>query len=202
MLFPGWWYLLSVIILTFVGSFLGSYFKRKGENLATKEDYESLLEQVKETTSATENIKINLARGNWLHQRSWYLKEKYYTGLLEALYELELSLSNRLDLYNEGDYQHADHLILNNPDYKKHSKTGRNAFKKLQNLQGPSEIVVSNKAIKALKNFYSKNWEVSHFTTFTEEYLDTLHASVKSTRKIVLEEARSDLVGGRHLIEI
>ena len=192
MLFP-WWSYLLVVIATFVGGFLGAYFKRKGENLATKEDYESLLEQVKKTTSATESIKLNLAQGNWLHQQSWYLKEKYYTGLLESLYKLKLSLSTRLDHYMEPGSLYRDDQIIESHHYKEQANIGLEALQQLQQLHGPAEMVVSDRAIQALKEFDSENWHAGNFSACNSVYLDTVYASVEKTHKIVLEEARSDL---------
>ncbi len=49
--------ILIVIIGAGVGSFLGSYLKSKGEHLATKEDFDELLGQIKAQTAATEEIK-------------------------------------------------------------------------------------------------------------------------------------------------
>ncbi|WP_139056982.1 hypothetical protein [Halopseudomonas pachastrellae] len=55
-------------ISAFVGGTLGalatSYLKKKGENLATKEDFDELLRQLKMTTHETESIKIELTRSN------------------------------------------------------------------------------------------------------------------------------------------
>lgn len=192
LLFP-WWSYLLVVIATFAGGFLGAYFKRKGENLATKQDYESLLNQVKKTTSATESIKINLSKGNWLHQQSWYLKEKYYTGLLESLYLLKLSLSARLDHYMEPDSQYSDDQINESPHYKKQIDIGSEALQQLQRLHGPAEMVVSKRAIQALNEFYGASWHANNFSACNNEYLTEVTASVEKTHKVVLEEARSDL---------
>ena len=44
------------------GAFLGSYFKRKGENFATKEDFDSLLEQVEAQAKVTEEVRNEYAK--------------------------------------------------------------------------------------------------------------------------------------------
>jgi hypothetical protein len=41
-----WWQLVLVILLTGVAAYLGSYLKKKGENLATKEDVARLTHEV------------------------------------------------------------------------------------------------------------------------------------------------------------
>ena len=188
-----WWATILVVVFTFAGGFLGAYLKRKGENLATKEDYDSLLKQVKQTTSATESIKVDLAKGNWLHQQSWYLKEKYYSGILEALYLLKLSLSARLDHYMEPGSQYRDNEIDESLHFKEQANIGFEALKKLQLLHGPAEMVISIQATKALKEFYSAHWHADNFSACNNEFLDAAYVSVEKTHKAVLEEARSEL---------
>ena len=45
-----------------IGAFVGAYLKKRGENLATKEDFEDLLQQIKAQTKATEEIKAEVQR--------------------------------------------------------------------------------------------------------------------------------------------
>ena len=42
-----WWLYLLALAIAFFGAFLGSYARRKAEHLATKEDFDQLLIQVK-----------------------------------------------------------------------------------------------------------------------------------------------------------
>ncbi len=191
-LFPWWLYVLAIIAL-FIGGFFGAYIKRKGENLATREDYESLLEQVKKTTAATESIKIDLAKGSWLHQQGWHLKEKYYSGLLEALYRLKVSLSARLDHYMEPGSEYHDEQVNESAHYKSQSQIGLEALQKIQQLHGPAEMVVSDRAIEALNKFYSADWHASNFSACNQEYLEEAYDSVNEAHKVILEEARLEL---------
>ena len=190
--FP-WWLYLSAIIATFVGGFMGAYLKRKGENLATKEDYDSLLEQVKKTTTATESIKNDLAKGSWLHQQSWFLKEKYYSGLLGELYKLRASLSARSDHYMEPGSEHHDEAINQNSRYKNQTKIGFKALQKIREIHGPAEMVISKPAVDSLNKFYSADWHAENFSECNQSYLHDVYASVDKTYKAVLKEAQSDL---------
>jgi hypothetical protein len=52
-----WIFILLGLIAAGAGAFLGSYLKTKGEHLATKEDFNELLQQLKAQTKATEEIK-------------------------------------------------------------------------------------------------------------------------------------------------
>jgi hypothetical protein len=63
-------WILSVMAALFVGGFLKSYMGRKGENLATHEDIQKLVDQVRAVTAATEEIKAQISN----EQREWNLK--------------------------------------------------------------------------------------------------------------------------------
>lgn len=190
--FP-WWVYLGILLGSIAGGFLGAYLKKKAENLATKEDYESLLAQVKKTTEETEGIKTELAKGSWLHQQSWLLKEKYYSGLLESLYNLKLSLSARLDHYMEPGSEYRDSEINESEHFKKQSRIGIEALNKIQLLHGPAEMVISKRAIEALNNFYGIDWNAGNFSACNKEYLDDVYASAEKAYKVILEEARLEL---------
>ena len=43
------------------GAFIGSYLKKKGENLATHEDINKLVDQVKSVTQATKEIEAKIS---------------------------------------------------------------------------------------------------------------------------------------------
>lgn len=190
--FP-WWLYLSAVVTAFVGGFLGAYLKRKGENLATREDYESLLQQVKRTTQETESIKMELAKGSWLHQQSWYLKEKYYSGLLENLYKLRLSISDRLNYYVVPESEYHDEQVNKSEHYKKQTEIGIESLQNIQRLHGPAEKVITKKAIEALMQFYSADWHAGDFSTCNKEYLDDAHQSVNDVYQTVLQEAQLEL---------
>ena len=188
-----WWSYLIALIFPFIGGYLVAYAKKKGEGLATKEDFYSLLEQVKATTVATEEIKTEMAKGSWLHQQEWHLKEKYYSGVLDALYRFKQSLSARLDHYMEPGSEHHDASINQSERFKRQGKLGSEALQDLQRLHGPAEIVISARAIEALDKFYSADWHASNFSACNEEYLSDVYHSVKEAHSVVLEEARGEL---------
>jgi hypothetical protein len=59
---------LSLLAALFVGGFAKSYMVRKGENLATHEDIEKLVQQVQAVTRATEDIKASISTEAWTRQ--------------------------------------------------------------------------------------------------------------------------------------
>lgn len=55
------------------GAYLGSYLKKKGENLATHEDIKQLVEQVSAVTKATKEIEAKIS-DVWTRQKHWEMK--------------------------------------------------------------------------------------------------------------------------------
>jgi hypothetical protein len=76
---------IGVAITSFVcagiGSYLGSYLKKKGENLATHEDLDKLVDQVALVTQTTKLIEAAISGDVWDRQKRWELKREV---LLEA----------------------------------------------------------------------------------------------------------------------
>jgi hypothetical protein len=54
-----WIMVLTAVISAGVGAFLGSYLKKKGEDVAIRENFQEVLRQLKAQTEATEEIKFN-----------------------------------------------------------------------------------------------------------------------------------------------
>jgi hypothetical protein len=52
-----WWSYFIFAIVVVASTFIAAYLRRKGENFATKEDFDELLKQVRKTTEETEKIK-------------------------------------------------------------------------------------------------------------------------------------------------
>jgi hypothetical protein len=58
------------------GAFLGSYLKKKAENLATHEDLGKILVEVRATTQATKEIEAKISDATWDRQKRWELKRE------------------------------------------------------------------------------------------------------------------------------
>lgn len=69
------------------GVYVSSYLKKKGEHLATKEDFDKLLDQLKKQTKETEKIKDELKKTSWLEQRRWDLKQKLYWEMAQITHK-------------------------------------------------------------------------------------------------------------------
>lgn len=56
--------------------YLRSYSMKKGENLATHEDINKLVDQVKAVTEATKSIEAEISKGLWDKQKRWEMKRQ------------------------------------------------------------------------------------------------------------------------------
>lgn len=59
-----------------MGAYFGAYFKKKGENFATHEDIEKLLDQVRAVTQTTKEIEAKISSDLWDKQKQWELKRE------------------------------------------------------------------------------------------------------------------------------
>jgi hypothetical protein len=76
---------LVTLICAAAGAYLGSYLKKKGENLATKED-------IAELTRATKEIEAKISHDVWNRQRQWEMKRDSVIAAIQALSATEDAL--------------------------------------------------------------------------------------------------------------
>jgi hypothetical protein len=71
---------LMSLIAAGAGAYFGSYFKKKGENLATREDIEAI-------TTKQEEIKDLISNRAWDRQRLWEMKHDALLGAIQAAWD-------------------------------------------------------------------------------------------------------------------
>lgn len=84
---------LTFVVGLFTGSFFPSYMKKKGENLATHEDIDKLVEQMQAVTQATKEIEAKISNDMWDRQRRWEIKKDALFEALKELADLEASVN-------------------------------------------------------------------------------------------------------------
>src|SRR5713226_6995418 len=67
---------LATLIGAFIGSFLASYLRKKGENLATHEDLDKLMDQVRAVTTTTKEIEAKISTNVWDRQKRREMKRE------------------------------------------------------------------------------------------------------------------------------
>lgn len=92
-------WLLVTLVGSFGGSWFGAYFKKKGENYATHEDINKLVDQVKAVTAATKEIEARISTEVWNRQRRWELKRDVLLDAMKRLGALPTELSNLHAVY-------------------------------------------------------------------------------------------------------
>lgn len=60
-----WLYWIVLALVCFLATLFGSYLRKRGENLATRDDFEELKTQLKDTTRLTEEIKREIGHAEW-----------------------------------------------------------------------------------------------------------------------------------------
>jgi hypothetical protein len=85
------------------GAYFGAYLKQKGKNLATHEDIDKLLKEVRATTQATKEIEAKISNEMWNRQKHWELRREVLfealrriTGAFDQLGQLEIVLQTQL----------------------------------------------------------------------------------------------------------
>lgn len=82
------------VVASFVGSFIGSYLKKKGENLATHEDLDKLVEQVRAVTTTTKEIEAKISTDVWDRQKRWEMKREVLFDATKRLGAVQAALQN------------------------------------------------------------------------------------------------------------
>jgi hypothetical protein len=77
--------ILAFVVGMFSWSFLPSYMREKGKNLATKEDIQELATQTGKLTQTAKEIEARISIGAWSKQQRWDLQK---TALLDSLKDL------------------------------------------------------------------------------------------------------------------
>lgn len=182
----------GVVVFLLLRYFLPGYLIEKGKNIATREDFAVLLDQTKQTTKETENIRTELLSRNWLNQQHWSFREKYYMGLLEHLTILRITLLDRSNYYLEPGSEHND-KHTDTEHFQELTLRGSESYRTVRELIGPASVFLSDKSISALGELMSEHWHVANFSICKAEYLDSALKLVDVAYSAVLEEARNDL---------
>lgn len=88
MLILGLWTIGLVVAL------MVSYMKKRGENLATKADFEELLQQIRATTKTTEEVKTAIAHADWNTKEWKTLRRMKLEDLIESIYSVNQWISD------------------------------------------------------------------------------------------------------------
>ena len=180
------------IVALMLKSFLSSYMAEKARNLATREDFDLLLEQLRKTTQETESIRNELSSRHWLRQQNWSRREQFYLDLLSELTKLQASLTDRNAYFMEPGAEYNS-SIPEQPHYLKLMEQGHAAYQRIQELVGPAAVFLSERSVNILRKLIGDYWEAAEFSSHHAEFLSSAVQDVDYAYVEVLAEAKSEL---------
>lgn len=83
------WIVLATTIAAAIGAFLGKYLGKKGEQLATKEDFAELTAQLHRNTALIEDVKAEVGYKDWIRKEWVTLQRIKLEELVRKLHESE-----------------------------------------------------------------------------------------------------------------
>jgi hypothetical protein len=94
------------------GAYLGSYLKKKGENLATHEDVDKLVVQVAAVTETTKQIEAKISNDVWERQRKWELKRDALFEAFKDIGSMESCLNNYIVTFEAARQAPSEHQVV------------------------------------------------------------------------------------------
>lgn len=134
-----------------LGAYLGAYLKKKGENLATHEDIDKLVDQVRAVTQTTKEIEAKISDEVWNRQKRWEIKRDAIFEVVRALGDLEVALGRLISIYrvSVGKEQLEAYVQAKNKENGEYQEAYR-SFQRAKALV----ILVSSEKIKAAFNHF------------------------------------------------
>lgn len=133
----GW--AVTTLISAFVGSFLAGYLRRKGENLATHEDIDKLVDQVAKVTATARQIEAKISNEVWDRQKQWELKREVLFEATKRLAELGDGLLSLNTIYQvqkkDNKYDDPSWVVIRHDgvmDWKRVAKNFEETYQLVQ----------------------------------------------------------------------
>ena len=131
------------------GAYLGSYVRKKGENLATHEDIGKLVDQVRAVTQTTKEIEAKISSDVWNGQKRWEMKREVLFDVAKSIVELGDGLVS-LDSLLRMDDPDGDQWV----EAKRKAIVGWNdALKRFEEVRILVAVVCSTETILELDKF-------------------------------------------------
>ena len=121
-----WYVYLILAIVTGLSGFFASYIKEKGKNFATKEDFNTLQEQLGKNTVLVESIKAELGEKTWVSQQIWVKKQEAYEAIFELLFHVKRYVDHQVIAFEEWEFINKYH-----PYFQVYDKEHEAQFKEM-----------------------------------------------------------------------
>jgi hypothetical protein len=142
-------YLAVGALLGFFGGYLKAYGAKKGENLATHEDIDKLVDQVRAVTTTTKEIEAKISNEVWDRQKQWELKRDLLFDAAKRLTDVEnklLSLNTYWTKRNAGEIEGEESRIRLDNEYVTNWQESIRSFEEIETM---AQIVCSAETMRA-----------------------------------------------------
>jgi hypothetical protein len=116
-IFVNWQFYTLLFFLTLIGTIAGSFLKeyvgKKGQQLATKEDFDELKTQLKETTNITAQIQNDIEHQVWRKQQIETLRRQKLEELLVNMYAARENIERQTKKLYAGIIEDLDSSAYN-----------------------------------------------------------------------------------------
>jgi hypothetical protein len=196
-----WLSYVLIPLLSGGAAYFGAYLKRKGDDRAAREQFNTILSQLRQTTEATESIKVSLSSRTWLLQQQWGIREQHYAELLTQLTKFRMALHDQDEYFVEPYHPHDEKWMQSVRDNSKFQMLGQRASEAnqaLRELVGPASIFLSDKTIVLLTQMQSDHYGIANFSAMhLGEYVAETRKVIDAVYEAVLVEARTELAHHR-----
>lgn len=188
--------LLGIVVVGWlVKSYIPSYLNKKAENFATREDFQNLLDQEKVTTREVEAIKGQISTAMWIDQRRWDLRRELYYKLLEVFHELRKATAYVAATYSTE--QDKELIAQNKAFYDGQKNRQRELLDEAGHLTAVAALIVDASVLAAIDTFRQAASTLGAEND-PYKYMMSLCESADRAYRVLLSEARKDLLGIRN----
>lgn len=155
---------VAAILVFWIKSYFGPYLTQKAKNLATHEDIQKLIDQVRET----ETVKAEISHGVWDRQTRLLAKRDLYVEIAEALgtlRDLYVTMKGLELLRLTASFGQQAALVLDEKRKQKQQELEQ-AILKLHGAQDAAPLMIPDEPYKPLRDFRPRkigfntpNWE-------------------------------------------
>ncbi len=171
-----------------VGAYVGSYLKKKGENLATHEDIDKLVNQVAAVTQATKEIEAQISNAVWERQRKWEARREALFEVTKELGSVEYGLGI-LVLTFSGTKQRAEEKTAA-------GETWNDALEKFKRARVLALLVCGDELKESLDDFEKFMIAIVKETTSKAEINPPWFPRFRQKMDVVIELVRKELYAG------
>lgn len=175
----GWIACAGVILGNLFFSYLQAYLKEKGKRLATKEDIDNVVVQVRAVTKETELIKAEITGGLW--QRQWQLAQKRdsYSRLIDALENIQV-LRSAIRMAKDDDVRAETR------------RREQEAIAEFRRARALARLMLSPKVVSGIGRLLRGIRPIDPFSSTEAEYLSA-KKMIESARDTVVNLGKSEL---------